>query len=41
MGRPVIDLTRKKFCKLLVIQRADDYIHKNGRHETAWLCKCD
>ena len=35
------DLSGQRFGNLLVIEPADDYISKNGRHRTQWLCKCD
>ena len=35
------DLTGKRFGKLLVIERTDDYINPNGRKSTQWLCECD
>lgn len=40
MGK-VIDLTGKRFGRLTVIERAEDYIQQNGRHRIMWLCKCD
>lgn len=39
--RPVIDLTGKKFGRLTVIKRAEDYIAPNGWFTPQWLCKCD
>lgn len=35
------DLSGKKFGRLLVLKRVDDYIQKNGQHRTQWQCKCD
>ena len=35
------DLTGKKFGKLTVLKRADDYVQKNGRKRVMWICKCD
>lgn len=35
------DLTGKKFGKLTVIDRAADYINKDGHHLRKWRCKCD
>lgn len=35
------NLVGKKFGKLTVIQRADDYISPSGNHSVQWLCKCD
>ena len=35
------DLTGKKFGKLTVIERADDYILKSGNKEPCWKCRCE
>lgn len=35
------DLTGKKFYRLTVIQRTEDYISPNGKHLARWICKCD
>lgn len=35
------DLTGKRFGRLTVVKRADDYVSPKGRHNTRWLCKCD
>lgn len=35
------DLTGKRFGKLVVIKRADDYVYPNGKRRVQWLCKCD
>lgn len=36
------DLTNKRFGKLLVIHRADDYLlPSTGKRYTRWLCQCD
>lgn len=44
-GSNFIDLTGKRFGRLIVIERVDNYVHinKNGkrRFTTQWLCKCD
>lgn len=40
MGRK-IDLTGKRVGRLTVLKRVDDYIQKNGRHRSMWLCQCD
>lgn len=40
MGR-FIDLTKKKFGRLTVIERAEDYVSPKGRHSTQWLCECE
>lgn len=37
----LIDLSGKKFGKLLVVSRAENIITPNGRAHVAWLCKCD
>jgi hypothetical protein len=36
-----IDLTGKRFGRLLVIERAENYIQPNGGMVTRWKCKCD
>lgn len=41
MGRKVIDLKGQRFGKLTVIERAENYIDKNGKKYTRWLCCCD
>ena len=35
------NLIGQKFGKLTVIERADDYISKQGQHHTRWRCLCD
>ena len=35
------DLTNRRFGKLTVIKRIDDYISPKGEHKINWLCKCD
>lgn len=35
------DLTGKKFGRLTVLKRANDYIQSNGRKRIMWLCECD
>lgn len=40
MGK-FIDLTNKKFGRLTVINRSEDYIDKNNRHFIYWNCICD
>ena len=35
------DLTGRKFSRLLVIERASDYVQPNGRKRTNWKCICD
>lgn len=37
MPQPLIDLTGKRFGRLLVIERAT----ARGAHEARWLCRCD
>lgn len=40
----LIDLTGKRFGKLVVLKRVDDYVYKTKRGLTtspSWLCKCD
>lgn len=40
-NRKVENLVGKKFNKLTVISRADDYYLSNGNRFVRWLCKCD
>lgn len=40
MGK-FIDLTGKRFGRLMVIKRTNDYISPKGYRATMWLCKCD
>ena len=35
------DLTGKRFGKLMVIERVEDYVSPKGQHQIQWLCKCD
>lgn len=35
------DLTGQRFGKLTVLHRAEDFITKQGKHRTAWVCQCD
>lgn len=35
------DLTNRKFGKLTVISRAENYISPSGKKYSMWLCKCD
>lgn len=42
MAKKLVDLTGKRFGKLIVLYRANDYITKtSGRRHTSWHCKCD
>ena len=34
------DLTGKRFGRLTVLNQAEDYIDKNGKHYARWLCEC-
>lgn len=34
------DLTGMHFGRLEVLEPAEDYIRKNGKHEKMWLCRC-
>lgn len=36
-----IDLTGKRFGRLIVIKRAEDYIQTSGKRVTMWECECD
>ena len=35
------DLTGKRFGRLIVIERAENYISPQGQARKRWLCKCD
>lgn len=35
------DLVGRKFERLTVLEQAEDYIDKKGKHYAQWLCKCD
>lgn len=35
------DLTGQRFGRLIVVERADDYITESGRAVKRWKCKCD
>lgn len=35
------DLTGRRFGKLSVLKRDDDYISPSGQHLTRWICLCD
>lgn len=35
------DMIGKRFGRLVVIQRAKDYVTPKGIHYDSWLCKCD
>lgn len=37
----LIDLSGKRFGRLLVIARVTDLISPKGKHKTQWLCRCD
>ena len=38
---PIIDLTDRRFGKLVVLSRADNHRTPNGRTHVMWNCKCD
>lgn len=40
MGK-FIDLTGQRFGRLVVIERAENYVSPRGIHQTRWICKCD
>lgn len=40
MGK-FVDLSGKRFGRLVVIDRADDYISPKGYHKAKWNCLCD
>jgi len=35
------NLTGQKHGRLLVIERAEDYVSPKGKHGTQWLCECE
>ena len=37
----LVDLTDKRFGKLFVLERAEDYVLSSGRKLVQWLCLCD
>ncbi len=37
----LVDLTGKRFGKLIVLSRASDHVLPGGNHKPAWNCKCD
>ena len=37
----IIDLTEKKFKRLTVIKRVEDYVSPKGQHKPQWLCQCE
>lgn len=36
-----VDLTNRRFSRLVVLERDTDYTTKRGVHRTQWRCKCD
>ncbi len=40
-GECMKDLTGQKFGMLTVVQRVEDHVYKNGRHDIVYECKCD
>ena len=38
--RKPLDLQGKTFTWLKVVKRVEDYINKNGTHNSMWLCQC-
>ena len=41
MAKPTPDLIGQKFNKLIVIERADDYMTPKGVRSSQWLCQCE
>lgn len=35
------DLTGQRFGRLVVIERAENYVQPSGQKKTQWRCKCD
>lgn len=40
-NRTLVDRTGERYGRLVVIERASDYIAPNGNKHVRWLCKCD
>lgn len=40
-SKNLIDLTGRKFEKLTVVSREENYISKNGKKHSMWLCRCE
>lgn len=40
MGK-FVDLTGKRFGRLIVIEKSDKIIYPNGKTSVTWLCRCD
>lgn len=37
----LIDRTGERYGRLVVLERADDYVSPQGKHIVRWLCRCD
>lgn len=35
------DITGKRFCRLIVMERIENYTSPKGQIKSRWLCKCD
>lgn len=35
------DMTGRQFGRLTVLQRVEDHVYPNGRHDIQYLCRCD
>lgn len=40
-GKGLVDLTGRRFERLVVTERAEDHIQPSGGRRTRWLCVCD
>ena len=40
-GKNIIDLVGRKFGRLTVLERADDYVKPDGKRDLQWLCECE
>ena len=40
-GKNIIDLVGRKFGRLTVLERADDYVKSDGKRDLQWLCECE
>lgn len=40
-GKNIVDLVGKKFGRLTVLKRAEDYVKPDGGRDLMWLCECE
>lgn len=41
IGKPLVDLTGRKFGRLTVLYRTDDKVSDSGRKYVRWVCECE